>query len=740
MSQQSLSANDFYAFLRPLRNVFLVPHDLPTPFILDHILPWTSSHWSGANQFFFPIFPQGDAHPDFDRWLRLLKKYDPDFVVSIGNFPNTLLDTILSHTSSKTEWFQFNAQTVTTPNMIHRGFHGMKIEDVIGASISTLTLDEFPLTGSADHDIWFFSQFGRFGRHSANCAGQKIIVNQAQITPQQIEQSAREIAYSRFGNNFSASPLLHSLEFLGGRWAAGPQVDYFLPYFVVIGDSTADWALFTSLKYLYDGVFWIKPSMLAANQTGFPGDFEHLLHHILSDDSRQDDAYVISASLPQAQVETLVNGVLGWIGQTYSGFRNGRFRYFSDFDDLANWKELAEINNSTESSLIFEEKKSVQRVPIVGPKHFKPTATTAKFMSVLVSDSYSYLSHPLTDAPTAAWKNPRAILTGDIRRSCDGGVSFNSVQHLIYGSQDIDSVQHGPKLIKPSIFDDFTSILSKFSLRPRKTIKTLNVSSVLDLWGSTENFSDDFFRRDTKRIFEVFRMDKKTRAQQRNSIGLLNSSGLELAQKFYFSHPIAGAFTPALADLNEEKVDSWIEKGIILRGERLVCQRCGWADFYSEEEYSRQFTCDRCSAKWKRNLKTMGAIEPRFLYGLNPLIYGLFDNTSELTILGIDSLKKTAKWYLEAETEIEILDAQNKVIMEVDLIANLDGKFVIGECKVNGALNGNQLQSYVRFCKQVRADIFCSVSASPWNQQRIQSISGQFSSLHYRPELHFFSP
>ena len=652
MQKPPFSSNDFEAYLRPIRVAFIMPHNLPFRFILDEVIPWTSSHWGGANQFFFPIFDNQENHPDFEKWLRLLKKFDPDKIVSIAQFPPALLDIIRNFTLSKSDWFQFNGQTVGSPHMIHRNFDGMKIEDLINSSMQPVTFDEFQLTGSIDHDIWFFSEFGRLGRHLGSCVGPKIAVQAQQVTVQQIEQDARDIAYHRFNGNFATSPLSLSMKFLGGGLVNGIEVDYFFPYIIVVGDTAADWALYTSLKLMYDGVFWIKPSLLTINNgANAPGEFNMLLHHILDDRNRQDDALIVSATLSVTQLDVIVNDVLNWIDQMYNSLGNPQFRSVDDFEHaVGNWREWMEINNSVESSMIFEDNKSIQRVPIVTPKHFKPTPAQARYMSVLYSDSYNFLSHPMADSQTVIWKNPRAVIKDDVRRSHHGGITFNSVKHLTFSSQDLDSVQHGPKLKKPTVFDDFTSILSKLNLRPQRTIKTLNVSSVLDLWnGSTSVFSDDFFRNDTQRIFEFFRLDKKTRLQKRQSLGVLSGAGLELGQKFYFSYPLATAFNPSLTTFTDEKLNLWIEQGILLRGERLVCQRCGWADFYAEEDYSRLFACKRCAAEWKRNINTMGNIEPRFLYGLNPLVYGLFDNTSELTILGIDSLKKLSKWYLEAE-------------------------------------------------------------------------------------------
>lgn len=189
--------------------------------------------------------------------------------------------------------------------------------------------------------------------------------------------------------------------------------------------------------------------------------------------------------------------------------------------------------------------------------------------------------------------------------------------------------------------------------------------------------------------------------------------------------PIEAGFNPALGSINVDVTEAWLQKEILVRGERLVCLKCGWQDFYAEKFVSGSFACNRCRSEWNRTSATMQGSEPKFLYTINPLIYGMIEHSSELNSVAGFELKNISKTYFEMETEIEIYSSDGKCLQEIDIVANVDGKLVLGEAKTNGKLNGQQLIAYADLCQKLRPNIFIVVTDTPMNSNAKSNIQNK---------------
>jgi hypothetical protein len=103
-----------------------------------------------------------------------------------------------------------------------------------------------------------------------------------------------------------------------------------------------------------------------------------------------------------------------------------------------------------------------------------------------------------------------------------------------------------------------------------------------------------------------------------------------------------------------------------------------------------------------KNHLSMGHLEPMFIYDLNPLIYSLVEKNSHIVLKTLFELQKKSSIFFEWTTEILLKDINGRDIIEVDLIANIDGELYIGECKSNSKISLSQIKGYVALCKKLK--------------------------------------
>lgn len=731
---KEISFLDIFASIRPYKNLFLIPSNASFDFVRDEAIPWLSGHWGGPNQFFMPVTDSLEKDPNFHKWISLIRKFDPDFVVSLGQFPVDFLDLVKSYTLSKSDHFQFAPQ-VGSPTMLQYGLHGCEIEKVYETLVqpNNQQWESYSNSGDLILDVWFLSQFGR---NEPTLTSSAITVTKLPMTATQIESNVSDISRQRFPNNFKGSPSNGCMNLLGGRYMNGISTKYNLPNIIIVGDSISDWALFQSLRYMYFDVYWIPTSKLAT-VNGKISSFDVHFFDKLTDNNKRDAAWITSASHSEVDLQKIVTDLQTVYTRSVRA-GNVRYKIQMDFNEVVtNWLKWSELNNTKESSVTFDGNISVQNTPYSPPKHFKPNIDGAKFYISIVSDNYSYLTHPYAVEEPVLWKNQKAVLSEDARREYDGGLSFNPIRHLSFGHQDIDSVLHGPKMKRINLFTDLNDIFKVVNLSPKRSIKSLNFISTMKLWDdSFAEFYKDFFAEDSSKIFQTF---KSGRDHAKRVLGLNNSAGIEMRKKFYFSYLDVGQFAPALASVDSIRWERWLQKQILIRGERLVCLKCGWQDFYSEDLVSGAFTCKRCDSVGRRSSETMQGDEPRFLYGLSPLVYGLIEHNSELNALAGHKLKAESKFYFEIETEIELYNEEKRCVQEIDVLANQDGKLILGEAKSNGKLNGTQLTDYVSLCEKVRPDIFAVISLVDVPAASKTHIEQAFAKIPNGPKVKFIT-
>lgn len=719
----NLSTLDVTATVRPTRIAFLLDDQTKLSWVSEKLIPWISSTWGGASTFFMTVDQKSlEAHPNHKKWLGLLEKFDPDEVVSTANFPATFLDKIEKSILTHAEIFQYNLGAVPLPAIVKAGTHYTTcVENILSLAPGTV-LNEYAANASDIFSLWFYAHFGRLGHRVNDFKQANVSISNLTINEADIRKHANDIANGKY-LNWNASPLQNSMVYLGARGAT----DYFDNYnsadIFVFGDSNSDWALFQSLKSIYRDVYWLPGAFFETEK--FPTAAAilsgKLFHH-----GKSVDPIFTSASLSENAIHLLVNAVLSKIGRPSTG--HASFQINMEFDSIVtNWLIWGETNNYKNETLFFNGMESIQKAPLLSPKSFKLPPDKLNFQIDVDSNRFCFLANKNCKRTPVRWPNERGSLKTDSKRNITGSVSFYALSHFRFAHDDLDSILRGPRIIKPTIVEDFREIISAIGQKVIESHRTRNIGLVKRLWhDDLIAFKKDYYDQDTKEIFSVFKAGSKV---NRRKFGLLATAGIGIQNKFYFSYPISQAFNSPLTTFSDQSLDVWLEQGILERGERLQCSFCGWVDFYREVETRRYFECKRCSGQSNRNIETMGHVEPRIIYGQNSLLYGLQENNSDLVLYGAAKMQESAKNYFEAGFELEIIDAQGKCVQEIDFVANIDGKLYLAEAKSNGKLNGVQLKNYVRLCKSIHANGFVCVSKAKWHPNTEATIKNAFAAL-----------
>jgi hypothetical protein len=130
-------------------------------------------------------------------------------------------------------------------------------------------------------------------------------------------------------------------------------------------------------------------------------------------------------------------------------------------------------------------------------------------------------------------------------------------------------------------------------------------------------------------------------------------------------------------------IDELVGKDILWRGMIFLCTQCQLSSWYDFADLTTEFTCRRCRHRQqftKTNWKSPD--EPRWYYALVETVYQCYTHNSYLTILTLDHLRRDAKFSFDYLPETDVINfpvpGKNH---EIDILAMVDGRIVLGECK-----------------------------------------------------------
>jgi hypothetical protein len=735
---RNVFALDSTASLRPTKIAFLIDSRTSLNWMSSELIPWMCTTWGGAHSALI-VLKDDKSHnvPHFSAWMDLLAKFDPDYIISTAHFSSSLIDTIKSYCLCRSDIFQYNIGAVNFPCMINSGDHYTTSIEPIISQEPNLNINEFQVSGCNLTRAVFYSKFGRIGKFITAYRKSGFVVSNKRISARDALLWVDERTFRIFDKrpDLGNDHISRSMRHLGNCGARGWIHDFDFSNTIIVGDTVADMSLYMTLRLMIPKVHWIPASLSHFEEPSLHNFFLDLIFNI----NNQKAAIITSASLRIDQLKIILFRAKYQYHTHSNSSRAVKFITMTELiKSLNNWSIWGEGNNQKDETLVFSTDKCLQKLPTLIPKNFKSLKDNINFWIDVSIHRYAFLANTLCNISPAEWSNQRSVLSSDCRRNATGGVSFYPLRHLRISGQDIQSLLHSPRLVHRDLFAELEDLFRTIGKTPNKSHGNKNIFAAAALWNhSLDAFYTDYQKNDTSRIFSVF---KAKGDSQRKNIGLQSGAGIKIKGDYFcFSGNFLNAFNPILTSFSTTKLSEWLRSEILIRGERLKCSRCGFIDFYSEAIVSRYFSCKRCGDRVLRDIDSMGNIEPRYLYDINPVIRGLHENNSDLILIGASLLKNMSKCHFAFEAEIELIvqgTSGTRVEKEIDIFANIDGNLVIGEAKSNGELSGTQLQTYVDLCKQTHATIFCMISRGKVNNQTKSNITGAFSS-HPNIDVYF---
>lgn len=463
------------------------------------------------------------------------------------------------------------------------------------------------------------------------------------------------------------------------------------PILLVVGDTVDDFCSYYSLSKIHDYVFWI-PEVKQSTKLGEEEEFDcrtilsraviQSIVELMYRGRSRKTLHISSLSLTNDALEgtrKLIN-TLSFINQ---GFGQ---RVIIDSYPSSKGKSffrLIEQNNYTSQyTEVFRNNRAVGRVPTPKPKNFSEVIPyehrwiTEIFIERYMPPQLHFLGKKIIDLHIEA----RVTKTG-ICYACPG---------IAYTGGDIDVTLVRPQIniVEPlEIFQEY--FLDAGYSDVRLSDKGSYTHTTIEKFGSLEDL--EIILRDKKNQ-EVLSLFKSQSTKQDNHGGEVIAANNRAYVNFQAIENIIGSQTHSV-----NLVDLLIRKGILFRGTMLYCSRCRNTDWYSLDELNQTFICRRCNHQQilqQKNWKD--GREPIWFYKMDELVYQGIINNMILPLLTIAFLNKQAKKSFLYVPELLLRQNPSKPDREVDICCIVDGKIVIGECKIDKISKSliNKLKSF----------------------------------------------
>jgi len=182
---------------------------------------------------------------------------------------------------------------------------------------------------------------------------------------------------------------------------------------------------------------------------------------------------------------------------------------------------------------------------------------------------------------------------------------------------------------------------------------------------------------------------------------------------------------------------------VFLKGLKLKCRNCSSIFWYPIIEVGDEVKCRGCLEKF--NLP----VEPEFAYKLNDLVRNNMFSTSEsrdgnLTVIRTLAALSARSLSFQYSPQLNLYDKMenNKPFTDLDIVANEDGYFIIGEAKHNSKLfsedKNKSLKSIAEITQLIRPDkiiLACSIDEHGRLENAKKSLEGYLYGESFQPKI-----
>jgi hypothetical protein len=518
-------------------------------------------------------------------------------------------------------------------------------------------------------------------------------------SPEALYTSADFLAQTPFGDSMR-----------GCNWYTQTRSDWEdRPYYVVCGDSAADFCLALALDRCYGDGAWF-PQMLA--QAG--DELADVVRTTLARVIDSIDSRPIVCTSMTADAATLEETLRSLPAEVV---REGRYTVVESTRlPLGRpWRLLDRAQVERGGSQPFVGTQLAGDLPLLQPTEVKGREVWDCTWQVDVAvEGHQLPARWCLNSHLSPETHPWALL-----RSGADGISFysHSMGFVVAGSS-VEQALARPRLRVPDGREVFDALLRHGGLRCEDSAAGRYTQAAIDLWGSLEWLADALRQPFTRDLLRAYL-----------SKAASNDSGIFLTSRDrrFLSFEQAGRASGTMGIVTRRILDAYVAQRVLRRGLILQCRRCGYADWYPLEALSQTFTCGRCQhvslivqAAWKQ---PEGG-EPNWYYDLDEVVYQALSHDVAAPVLALSELGQGAESIL-VRPEADVYGEQG-LLAEIDLWAIIDGQVVVGEAKTIDRLDRTRAGErriaarLTSVAQAVTADqVVLATTAPAWNERSV---------------------
>jgi hypothetical protein len=286
--------------------------------------------------------------------------------------------------------------------------------------------------------------------------------------------------------------------------------------------------------------------------------------------------------------------------------------------------------------------------------------------------------------PTGRNLSPRALLADEepflatVLRSGRDGISFNPMSmRLVSGGETLQQSIAKPRLHVLGLRDWIAALVAQDQPETAVQLSQAGRRAMIltRLWGSRSAVARDLLElNDFLREFKPSGKCDMEAYPNRDGVRLTSTEG-------YLTLAAAARTLPAMETAQiRNRLDHLLNINVLQRGLVVPCSECERRAFYRIELLRETNTCSRCGAPantidaWRSQL-----VEPEWFYDLHGAVRELLDQDGDVPFLAGQALAAQAQTF-EDIAELDFLRPDEDPD-EIDIIALVDGRLVVGEAK-----------------------------------------------------------
>ena len=323
-------------------------------------------------------------------------------------------------------------------------------------------------------------------------------------------------------------------------------------------------------------------------------------------------------------------------------------------------------------------------------------------------------------------------------RSGRDGISYHSLRSgVIMAGEPHHQLLLRPRLRFPDVATVFRHLFGRAGYEINESAAGRYRRLATELWGGFDEMHNDWADDSARALLKLWMSSEDSGA----------TPGIWDGTRRYLSFSDAADASEISADELRSLLDGYLTRGILSRGLVLKCAHCLNTTWYRFDDLSQSFSCSRCrqraaitEASWSADHgKGDPAPEPTFYYAMAEVVYQALSHDADVPIRAMGALRENPSEAIQQATDSIVSKAGQS--FELDLLALVDGRIVIGEAK-----KGNRLESTAKqeriwlndladIADAITADEVILATSTQWRPNTLTYVSDVFASRRITPRI-----